>query len=231
MERSGTQLLDLWFDLASVHSSWLNMRYNMLQDGVDSRFFSIQMLQWRDFYCACHAPNFEYLAIHPHDFENEIREETEIDSDLLSIPSILPGILKLSSFWFDISAVPSFLSPLSNITILCIDSSGFRQTIEIDMTAFLSILAIPGLEHLSLSGDIIKYDDSTVSVIVPHLKHLQIVGAYTTGELLRVQLLQVIDAPFLDVLVLERITIHAINNRAWDCNAFPGAPDSGSIGG
>ncbi|KAF9485993.1 hypothetical protein BDN70DRAFT_367633 [Pholiota conissans] len=204
MERSHLHLLDLLFDF-SLHFSAPLMKLAMQHAGRWRRFSIFAFWVMSDLVFDCfqtlQAPNLQYFAIHPNagaSFGNAIVSAGPIPTT----PTILMGSLRLTYMWFDISAIPQFIPTMINITTLRIEGSRYYTSPLNIYTAILSILAIPGLENLSIAGNITDFPPFSAleqSIKVPKLQHLQIIDSQACA-----QHLLLIDAPSLDTLVLEK---------------------------
>ena len=208
--RSGTQLLELYFNISASD-------YDGDPDNYEGFIAVLELVKnttayahrWRRFTLFIdehfemdgiwdnirniHAPNLEYFAMSP----------------ILVDQVFIGGAPKLSIFRLDAENYLHFLPPLSNISTLTIQQS--PEMSKFSFQFFRSILTIPTLTNLSIESAMnfgtvsIGNAETLLRVVTPALKTLRIMlGQEILG------ILSFLDAPFLETLVLRNLDLASV---------------------
>ena len=102
-----------------------------------------------------HAPNLEYFSFRPSLFvSGHANGGHVLPASTLEPKIFTSGAPKLAHIYLDSTVPYFFLPPLSNVTTFSLDAKYVGPS-SVTWSAFLDILALPGLANLSIGGEVL----------------------------------------------------------------------------
>jgi len=161
MKRSASLPLRLWFDFRAKHYGPLNNQlFDMAIDHARRwQHFTLHSTQNRDLLgCLSRlqnvsAPMLEFLVLSlDPNFDNDEDDNNAPRITNLDASIFKSGAPKLTYFFMDDRTLFHAIPPLSNMTTLWLETRGRDGIPRFSTQAFIDLLSIPSLEHVSFDG-------------------------------------------------------------------------------
>ncbi|KAF8971858.1 hypothetical protein BDZ97DRAFT_1150891 [Flammula alnicola] len=237
LQRSGMQLLDLWFDARGTQIRRARRKniLNLIQSTIphvarwrrfivlpDEYFTLVSILKGIEDLA---APNLENFSVSTSDMYPQVfASDNRFTEDRVISPLILrEGAPKLSSLWMDTFGLVFYLPSMANLTTLHIEEDSCQTNMRSEK--LISILTIPTLINLTMKGKISNYCTecgaarAQLPIITPNLRNLRICDMSICCFLLQWQ------APLLDTLTFRKVQYrqshHHIGGKQSNSLSFP----------